>query len=265
MNLLNSLWLRPALFLTLLTVLGACEVVWPRRTLTQIKRSRWGANLALTFFNGLILRFIIPLSLVSIASRAQELGIGLLNLFSLSPSLELILSLFFLDFFIYLQHVATHKFSFLWKFHQVHHADLDLDVSSGTRFHTIEIVLSLCYKTLIILLIGPSALSVILFEIILNSMAMFNHSNINLPVVVDKYLRLLVVTPDMHRVHHSSDHREHNRNFGFNLSVWDFLFQTYQDFPKLGQLKMEIGLTYFRDAKLISPLSLVKMPFIKKN
>ncbi|WP_419168251.1 sterol desaturase family protein [Halobacteriovorax sp.] len=200
-----------------------------------------------------------------IADKVNSIGIGLFNWLNLPENLEIILSLIFFDFFIYLQHIATHKFKFLWKFHQVHHADIDLDVSSGNRFHTIEIALSFLYKFLLILLIGPSSKAVILFEILLNSMAMFNHSNIFIPKKIDNILRCFIVTPDMHRIHHSIKKNEHNSNFGFNLSIWDFIFKTYKESPSLGQLKMTIGLPYFRQQKYISPISLLTMPFQTKD
>jgi len=262
-SILNSPWLRPSVFIIFFAIFCLLEVITPRRRLTSSKKKRWMSNLSLSLFNSLILKYFMPFTLVIFALKAQSLNIGLFNIIDVPHILEIGLSLVILDFFIYLQHIASHKFSFLWKLHRVHHADVDLDVSSGNRFHTLEIVLSFFYKSALIFIIGPSAASIILFEIILNTMAMFNHSNINIPMKIDKILRLFVVTPDMHRVHHSIERSEYNTNFGFNLSIWDFLFKTYKNAPLLGQQGMEIGLKYFREEKYISPLALLKMPFLK--
>lgn len=264
-EILNSIWLRPFIFIIFFSIFCFLEIISPKRKLLYSKKKRWFGNLSLSFFNTIIIKFFIPITLAAVALKAQSLNLGLFNILNFPHFSEIILSLILFDFFIYLQHVATHKFTFLWKLHRVHHADVDLDVSSGNRFHTIEIILSFLYKSALIFLIGPSPASVILFEIILNSVAMFNHSNISIPQKIDRPLRLFIVTPDMHRVHHSVEKQEYNKNFGFNLSVWDFIFKTYKDAPFLGQLNMNIGLDFFRETKYISPLALLKMPFLRRD
>jgi sterol desaturase/sphingolipid hydroxylase (fatty acid hydroxylase superfamily) len=264
LEILTSIWLRPTIFIIVLSTLFIIEVMAPRRALTTPKRKRWINNLSLSLINSLAIKFFLPFSLVTIALFAKNKEIGLLNLLELPRLIEIFLILIVFDFFIYLQHVASHKYSYLWRLHKVHHIDLDLDASSGNRFHTLEILLSFLYKIVLIMLIGPSPESIILFEIILNSMTMFNHSNINIALRFDKYLRIFVVTPDMHRIHHSVKETEHNRNFGFNLSLWDFVLKTYKAKPDDGQLNMKIGLNHFRGSKYTSLLAILKIPFISK-
>ncbi len=261
----SQAWERLIIFFLLIFILFFLEIKFPKRPLNSPKILRRVTNFGLSFFNILILKFLIPFSLISASEKAKQLNFGIFNIFSISQSLEIIFSLVIFDFFIYLQHLSSHKFFILWKLHLVHHSDTDLDVSSATRFHSLEIVLSFFYKSIIIFLLGPSKQSIIYFEILLNAMAMFNHSNISIPNRVDQFLRKLIVTPDMHRIHHSINQSEHHKNFGFNLSIWDYLFKTYKSFPDLGHFKMRIGLNSFREQKYISILSLLKMPFIKED
>ena len=265
LELLNSPWFRPAVFISCYSFFAMYEVFYPRRKLSASKKKRWTGNLSLGFFNSIFVKLSFPFTLATVASVASDWKVGLLNLVELSAIVELVLAIILLDLFIYIQHVATHKISFLWRLHRVHHVDVDLDVSSGLRFHTLEIGISFLYKILLVFLLGPTVEAIIIFEVLLNAMAMFNHSNIKISQRLDSILRLVVVTPDMHRIHHSTDIKEHNTNFGFNLSWWDFLFKTYQKTPSLGQINMQIGLAYFRELKYTAFTSLIKMPFIKIN
>jgi len=257
--------IRPITSLSILALLCLLEIAYPRRQLQFSKKRRWISNLSLSVFNVLALKLLIPISLTAIAVKVQDSGLGLLNILKMSYLIQTGFSLILLDLAIYFQHVLTHKISFLWKFHQVHHADVDLDVTSGNRFHPIEIIISFFYKALLVLIFGVTPISIIIFEIMLNSLAMFNHANLNIPISLDKILRILIVTPDMHRVHHSVSSDEHNKNFGFNLSCWDYLFRTYQSAPLLGHKEKVIGLDFFRDDKYIHPFELLKMPFLKRN
>ena len=261
----DSLKLRLTIFFILLVSFCFLEVIIPKRVLTAPKKKRWLTNLNLSFLNTLILHLSMPYGLVSLAALLRGNKIGLLNILNLSYLTEIILSVVIFDLLIYFQHILSHKFPIFWRFHKIHHIDVDLDVSSGNRFHTIEIVFSFLYKSLFILLLGPSPDSILFFEIILNSMAMFNHSNINIPPAIDKVLRFLVITPDMHRIHHSVKDKEYNKNFGFNLSFWDFLLKTYKEKPEDGHVAMKIGLDSYRDFKYISLFKLLIIPFYTIN
>lgn len=190
----------------------------------------------------LSLALLGPLIAGGIAAWATHSGWGLLNLFQAPIWIEFIIAFICLDFAIWYQHLLFHKFPWLWRLHSVHHADRDLDASSGVRFHPIEIMLSMLYKCVVVLLLGPSVLAVIVFEIILNATAIFNHANLSLPPWLDRILRKVIVTPDMHRVHHSVIPEESRKNYGFNFSFWDRLFQTYQEAPREGQIDMTLGL-----------------------
>ena len=188
---------------------------------------RWISNLGITFLNPLLVRLLLPVLAVSMAAKAQERGWGLLNNFDLPYWLDIVVSIIVLDLFIYLQHVMFHAVPILWRLHMVHHADLDYDVTTGLRFHPIEIILSTGIKLSVVFTFGLQPAAVIIFEVLLNGAAMFNHGNIRLPLKFDRILRYLIVTPDMHRVHHSVIIRETNSNYGFNLPWWDRLFGTY--------------------------------------
>jgi len=258
----NEVVIRLAFFLGILVLMAVWEVVAPRRDLTVSKLLRWTNNLGLVAMNTLILRLLFPAAAVGMALFAAEQGWGLLNYYELPLWLVFILAIIAMDFVIWLQHVMVHSIPVLWRLHRVHHADLDFDVTTGSRFHPLEIILSLLIKLAMIAVLGPPAIAVIVFEIILNGMAMFNHSNIKLPEPVDTVLRWLIVTPDMHRIHHSVEDDEANSNFGFNLSCWDRLLGTYREHPRAGHEGMTIGIHEYRDTQQVSMLSgLLTLPF----
>lgn len=257
--------IRLGFFIGILAIMAVWEVAAPRRILSTAKLSRWVNNLGIVLLNSVILRVLFPAGAVGVAVFCARQGWGLLNQDPLPDRLAVILSVVVLDFAIYLQHVMFHAVPGLWRLHRVHHADLDFDVTTGARFHPIEIVLSMLFKFAVIVVLGAPALSVVAFEVLLNATAMFNHSNARLPVVLDRVLRRFVVTPDMHRVHHSTEDHEANSNFGFNLPVWDRLFGTYQDQPATGHEKMVIGIRDFRDPKQVDRLvGMLTLPFIGK-
>lgn len=261
----NEKTIRLGFFIGMLVLMATWEIIAPRRALTVSKTVRWVNNLGLVFFNSFILRIIFPAAAVGMATFTAEQGWGLLNYYSLPLTLSVIIAIIVMDFIIYLQHVMVHAVPVLWRLHRVHHADLDYDVTTGARFHTLEIILSMLIKFAVIVVLGPPVVAVILFEVILNAMAMFNHGNVGLPAPIDKALRWLVVTPDMHRVHHSIEDDETNSNFGFNLSWWDRLFGTYRDQPRAGHQGMTIGIRNFRDPKQSSWITgMLAMPFVGK-
>ncbi len=254
--------IRLGFFLGIFAVMAIWELLAPRRALTVSKLMRWGNNLLLVALNTALLRFLLPIAAAGLAAIAAQQGWGLLNYFEVPFWPAVVLAVIAMDFVIWLQHVMVHAIPLLWRLHRVHHADLDYDVTTGARFHPIEILLSMLIKFGTILLLGPPVVAVILFEVILNGMAMFNHANVRLPDMLDKVLRTLLVTPDMHRVHHSVEDDETNSNFGFNLSVWDRLFGTYRDQPRRGQEGMTIGIHHFRQPADASWLpGLLMLPF----
>jgi sterol desaturase/sphingolipid hydroxylase (fatty acid hydroxylase superfamily) len=229
------------------------------------KAIRWANNLGLVFFNSFVLRLVFPAAAVGMAGFANEQGWGLFNYMDAPFWAVVAVSVVVMDFFIWLQHVMVHAVPVLWRLHRVHHADLDFDVTTGARFHTLEILLSMLIKFAVILLLGPPLLAVVLFEVILNATSMFNHGNVHLPETLDRFLRLLVVTPDMHRVHHSVEDDETNSNFGFNLPWWDRLFGTYRAQPRAGHESMIIGIHTFREDKWCSWLpGMLVIPFVGK-
>lgn len=257
---------RLGIFAAVFIVMLVWELLAPRRVLTVSKLQRWSSNLALLLLNGFVLRLLFPAAAVGLAYSAREMNWGLFNLLSLPIWFEFIAAVLLLDLAIYLQHLLMHRVPLLWRLHRVHHADLDIDLTTGSRFHTIEIVVSMLIKWLAILLLGPALLAVLVFEILLNGMAMFNHANVRLPRKIDRVLRYLLVTPDMHRVHHSILRRETNSNYGFNLSLWDRVFHTYIDQPEKGHDAMTIGIPEFRDARQVDRLpGMLALPFIEKS
>jgi sterol desaturase/sphingolipid hydroxylase (fatty acid hydroxylase superfamily) len=261
----NEVPIRLGFFFGVFAVMALWEVLAPRRALTVSKAMRWGNNLGLVFFNSFVLRLFFPMAAVGVAAFAAEQGWGLLNYFEVPFALAVVLSVVALDFVIYLQHVLVHAVPVLWRLHRVHHADLDYDVTTGARFHTLEIILSMLIKFATILVLGPAVVAVVIFEVVLNAMAMFNHGNVRLPLGLDRIVRLLVVTPDMHRVHHSVEDNEANSNFGFNLSIWDRLFGTYIDQPREGHINMTIGIHGHRDPKQVDQLpGMLALPFVGK-
>lgn len=261
----NEKVIRMSFFFGMLVLIGLWELLAPKRALTISKSVRWINNLGLVFFNSFLLRVLFPAAAVGISVFASEQGWGLFNYVEVPFWFAVVASVIIMDFVIYIQHVMVHAIPMLWRLHRVHHADLDYDVTTGARFHPIEIILSMLIKFATILLLGPSIIAVIIFEVMLNATAMFNHGNISLPKSLDKYLRLLLVTPDMHRVHHSVEDDEANSNFGFSLPWWDRLCGTYRDQPRAGHKDMIIGINKYRDPKQVSWLpGMLMLPFIGK-
>jgi sterol desaturase/sphingolipid hydroxylase (fatty acid hydroxylase superfamily) len=254
--------IRLGFFAGVLLLMALWEFLAPRRRRTVGRPLRWVSNLALVFVNTLAVRCLLPLGAVAMAFLAEARGWGVFNNLSLPPWLAVLLSVVALDFAIYLQHVLFHAVPALWRLHMVHHADLDFDVTTGLRFHTVEILLSMGIKLGVVVLLGSPALAVLLFEVILNATSMFNHASIRLPAWLDRLLRVFVVTPDMHRVHHSVIARETNSNFGFNLPWWDFLFGTYRAQPAAGHEAMTIGLSQFRDERVDRLPWMLALPFV---
>jgi sterol desaturase/sphingolipid hydroxylase (fatty acid hydroxylase superfamily) len=254
--------IRLGSFLVIFAALAVGEMLAPRRPLTTSKRRRWFANLAIIALNPLSVRLVYPVLPMGMALLAAENGWGLLNHVDLPYWFEVAIGAISLDLVIYLQHVLHHAVPALWRLHMVHHADLDYDVTTGLRFHPLEIVVSMGIKLLAVAAIGPPALAVLIFEVALNATSMFNHSNIHIPVRVDRVLRLFVVTPDIHRVHHSVIIRETNSNYGFNLPWWDRLLGTYKDQPDKGHEAMTIGLSQFRDPHRLTLPWLLILPFV---
>jgi sterol desaturase/sphingolipid hydroxylase (fatty acid hydroxylase superfamily) len=262
----NEALIRFGVFLSLFSLFALVETLAPRRVRTQTRRARWTTNWAFTVLNTLTLRalaFGLPLLAVGAAYDAGQNGWGLFNQLALPNVLEIILAVLIFDLAIWAQHLITHKVPFLWRLHQVHHADVDIDVTTAIRFHPIEIALSMILKIGLVYLLGPSAIAIILFEVILNGTAMFNHANIKLPLKVDAIVRRVLVTPDMHRVHHSVHRSEHDSNYGFSLSIWDQLFGTYIAQPAEGHDDMLIGLRW-QDARPSKLNWSLLMPFRQK-
>ena len=263
--LINELVIRLGFFFGVFALMATWEALAPRRALTVSKAVRWANNLGLVFLNSLLLRLILPAAAVGVAAFAREQGWGIFNYYEVAPVIAVVVSVVAMDFVIYLQHVLVHAVPALWRLHRVHHADLDFDVTTGARFHPLEIILSMLIKLATIVVLGPPVLAVMIFEVLLNATAMFNHSNVRLPLGIDRVLRWIVVTPDMHRVHHSVEDDEANSNFGFNLPWWDRLFGTYRDQPRAGHEGMTIGIHTYRDPKLVSWLNgMLWLPFIGK-
>jgi sterol desaturase/sphingolipid hydroxylase (fatty acid hydroxylase superfamily) len=252
---------RLGIFLSVFMVMAVWELVVPRRELRAAKGARWFANLGIMIVGTLVVRVIFPTAAVGMALVAGERGWGLLNNIDLPPVIAIVASVFILDLFIYLQHVMFHAVPALWRLHMVHHADADFDVTTGLRFHPLEIVLSMLIKLAAVALLGPPAVAVIIFEVVLNATAVFNHGNIRLPKAVDRVLRWVVVTPDMHRVHHSVKPLETNSNFGFNLPWWDRLLGTYRGQSEDGHEEMTIGLNQFQQQPRQSLPWLLALPF----
>jgi sterol desaturase/sphingolipid hydroxylase (fatty acid hydroxylase superfamily) len=242
--------IRLAVFLGLFVLLAGAEALAPRRPRSLPRARRWVTNWGIVILDTLMLRLVaivVPLLAVGAAIDAGARGWGLFNRLDWPPVLEIVLAILILDLAIWAQHLITHKVPVLWRLHRVHHADIDMDVTTAIRFHPVEIALSMGLKIGLVYLLGPAAVAVILFEILLNGMAMFNHANIDLPPRLDAALRRVVVTPDMHRVHHSVHRDEHDTNYGFSLSIWDRLFGTYRAQPRAGHLGMETGLVWRDD------------------
>ncbi|MGH1439103.1 MAG: sterol desaturase family protein [Cellvibrionaceae bacterium] len=256
--------LRLMIFLGVLVLMAVLEALLPRRARQLSRVSRWSTNLFLVLINTVALKLLGPVAAIVVADYAMDNNWGLLTLSPIPIPfyVEIIIGIVLLDFAIYLQHVALHRVPFLWRFHKVHHVDRDLDVTTGIRFHPLEAVMSMLYKCAVILLLGPLTIAVVLFEIILNASAMFNHANLRLPKGMDAALRKLIVTPDFHRVHHSTIETETNSNYGFFLSIWDYLCKTYIAQPKHQHEGMVIGLGAYQSEKPANLWWCLRLPFM---
>jgi sterol desaturase/sphingolipid hydroxylase (fatty acid hydroxylase superfamily) len=264
MTITDEQTVRLTCFLATLMAIGVWEHLAPCRVLNDNKPRRWFTNLSLVALNAGVVRLAVPILPVGLSLMLRERGCGILAVVTWPDWIEIVLALLMLDFVIYLQHLLFHFMPTLWRFHRMHHTDLDIDVSTGNRFHPLEIVISTGIKLAAVWLIGPPVVAVVAFEIVLNASAQFNHGNIRMPTVIDRWLRLFVVTPDMHRVHHSVLVRETNSNFGFNVPWWDHLFGTYRAQPEKGHLAMSIGLTEYRNPADLTLGRLLVQPFIKR-
>ena len=253
--------IRLATAIGIFSLMICLEYFYPRRQQIITRKQRWPINLGLAFFNMAFMRLtaggIAYLSAVDAANQSW----GLLNQFPLPDWLTIIATLLFLDLAIYCQHIISHKWKPLWRLHQVHHNDLEIDATTAVRFHPMEILISMGYKVICIYLIGADPVAVIAFEIILNGTATFNHSNINLPLKIDKYLRWILITPDIHRIHHSTVRTETDSNYGFSISLWDRVFKTYVAEPEKTQTTLDIGLPEYRKQEELGFINLLLLPF----
>ncbi|MCS6287767.1 MAG: sterol desaturase family protein [Nitrospira sp.] len=248
-------------FLTVLCLMASWEMIAPRRHLTTSKVRRWIANLSVVVLDSIIVRLLFSAGAVGAAMLAADHSWGLLNQVGWQQWIEVTLAVVAMDFVLYVQHVLLHAIPLFWRVHMMHHADLDCDVTTGLRFHPVEVALSMLIKLAAIAVLGPSPLAVLIFEVLLNATSMFNHGNVRMPASVDRVLRWFVVTPDMHRVHHSILPRETNTNFGFNLPWWDRLLGTYRPQPASGHEGMTLGLEQFRDPTRLTITGILLLPF----
>ncbi|MEO1067459.1 MAG: sterol desaturase family protein [Pseudomonadota bacterium] len=247
----NEPTIRLSAFLSIFAAMALFEIMLPRRRPevldgAPVKGRRWFSHGSLVIIDSLVLRLVFPAAAVGTAHYASVSGIGLFNAYDIPLWLAALIAFIILDFAVWLEHWASHKIPLLWRIHRMHHADTDFDVTTALRFHPLEIVLSMVWKAAIVIALGAPVVAVLVFEIVLNGMAMFNHSNAKLPLWLDRIIRIVFVTPDMHRVHHSSDQPETDSNYGFNFSFWDRLFKTYTPEPALGHEGMQIGLKNYR-------------------
>ena len=258
--------LRLIVFLSVLVVLVLLETFFERKERVQPRSGRWVTNFVMTLVNTAtiyLMGLLMPIMVVGAALVTTRYQIGLFHFIDLGFWMEAVIAIILLDWVIWAQHLITHKVPILWLLHRVHHSDRDIDVSSALRFHPLEIVFSIFVKIAAVFILGPAVLAVILFEILLNANAMFNHANLALPRWLDRVLRPFIVTPDMHRVHHSIEYTEHNHNFGFMLSIWDRIFRTYTAEPKAGHKEMKLGLEW-QDDRPAQPLWAFSLPFHRK-
>lgn len=260
----NEPAIRLAFFLGIFVVMAVLEMRLPRRVLTQSKSVRWLNNLGVVVLNSVLLRLVFPAAAVGMAAFAESAGWGLFNYLDWPMALEFFLVVVLLDGVIYLQHVMFHAVPAFWRLHRMHHTDMDFDVTTGARFHPIEILLSMVVKFAVIAALGAPPVAVIVFEVLLSGMAMFNHANVKLPQKLDAVLRWVIVTPDVHRIHHSVIDYETNTNYGFNLSIWDRIFGTFTEQPEHGHEGMTIGIVKFRDKKFQTLPWMLIQPFIGK-
>jgi sterol desaturase/sphingolipid hydroxylase (fatty acid hydroxylase superfamily) len=261
----HEILIRLIVFAAILTAMAWWEAVAPRRSRSFSRAKRWPANLAIATLDTVVMRIVLPLGALGFATFCTTRGWGLLNFIALPRALAVIAAVIVLDFAIYLQHVMFHALPLLWRVRRMHHTDLDLDVTSGVRFHPIESVMSMLIKLAAIAALGPPIAGVFAFEALLNASSLFNHSNVAIAPAADALMRLSICTPDMHRVHHSIVVRETNSNFGFLVPWWDRLLGTYRSEPAAGQLGMTIGLEHFRDAHEVGLIRMVMQPWRKAS
>ncbi len=257
----NEVFIRLGFFFAVFAFMAAWEVIAPRRALTGPRGIRWINNAAITFLNSALVRWIFPMSAVGIALLGRDRGWGAFNYLEMPSWLTGTIAIIILDLSIYTQHFLFHKIPLFWRLHRMHHTDLDIDVTTGARFHPAEIILSMGIKSSAVIVLGAPAWSVLAFEVLLNTTSMFNHGNIALNKRIDRLLRICIVTPDMHRVHHSVITKETDSNFGFNLTWWDRLFGTYRDQPISGHEGMTVGLANYRERKWLTLPWMLAVPF----
>jgi len=253
--------IRLTVALGIFTLMISWEYFSPRRQQKTPRTKRWPVNIGLAVFNMLLMRFTVGGIAYLSAVNATSFSWGLLNQFPTPAWLSIVVTLLFLDFAIYCQHIISHKWKLLWRLHQIHHTDIEIDASTAVRFHPLEIMVSMAYKVGCIYLIGADPIAVIAFEVILNATATFNHSNINLPLKIDRALRWVLITPDVHRIHHSTVQTETDSNYGFSISLWDRLFRTYTAEPEKTQTTLDIGLPEYRQQKDLGLIKLLTLPF----
>lgn len=261
MLLQNEGLLRMSFFLGVFLIMAVCEVLSPRRRREIPRLFRWSNNLGIVVLDSVVVKLCFPLLALGMAVIAGDRSWGLFNLIELPLWIVFVVSIILLDMAIYFQHVLFHRVPMLWRLHRAHHTDLEFDVTTGIRFHPIEIVMSMGIKLILVFVLGPPVIAVLIFEILLNASAMFNHSNFYIPVSLDRVLRRLIVTPDMHRVHHSVLQKETNSNYGFFLPWWDRLFGTYCDQPQEGHEGMQIGIEAYRKREDMRLDQLLVQPF----
>lgn len=257
-------YIRLGSFIGIFAFLTVWEISSPRRELLELRRFRWFSNIGLIVISSVLIRFIIPTAAVGVALHVEQDQVGFLNHYDMPFLIRFVIAFILMDLAIYFQHVIFHALPMFWRFHRVHHSDLDCDITTGLRFHPFEMFISILFKFLVIISIGAPVLAVVIFEVVLNAASMFTHSNIKIPLSVERLLRLIMVTPDMHRIHHSVEENETNSNFGFFISVWDRLFGTYIKNPAKGHENMQIGLHGFREPKWQNLRWLIYLPLFLK-
>lgn len=255
-------YIRLGAFLGIFALLTIWEISTPKRALLELRRFRWFSNIGLIVISSILVRFILPTAAVGVALHVEQDNLGFLNHYDLPFLLQFVLAFVLMDLAIYFQHVMFHALPLFWRFHRVHHSDLDCDITTGLRFHPFEIAISIIFKFIVIISIGAPVLAVVIFEIILNAASMFTHSNIKIPASFEYIVRWFIVTPDMHRIHHSVKENESNSNFGFFISIWDRILGTYTNDPESGHINMKIGLKNFREPKWQNLRWLIYLPFV---
>jgi len=257
-------YIRLGSFLGIFALLTAWEISSPKRELLQLRRFRWFGNIGLIVISSVLIRFLIPTAAVGVALHVEQDQVGFLNHYDMPFFVQFFIAFVLMDLAIYFQHVIFHALPMFWRFHRVHHSDLDCDITTGIRFHPFEMIISILFKFLVIISIGAPVLAVVVFEVVLNAASMFTHSNIKIPQSIERMVRLILVTPDMHRIHHSINENETNSNFGFFISTWDRIFGTYIKEPALGHENMQIGLQGFREPKWQNLRWLIYLPFVSR-